>query len=119
MVAPSGLVGGEYAVASWLNVCGQATPTELAADLGMKPTTLTSIIERLVRKRQIRRRPNPEDGRSYLLELTAKGKATNAGNAERFDAVMRRVLGNLEGDRETILEHMRVLEAALRRTVLE
>ena len=85
----------------------------------MKPTTLSSVIERLVKKGQVRRRPNPEDGRSYPVELTAKGKATNAANAERFDAVMRRLLGNLAGDRETILEHMRVLEDAMRKTLSE
>jgi DNA-binding MarR family transcriptional regulator len=117
VVAPSGLTGNEFAVSSWLNVSGRATPTELAADLGMKPTTLTSVIERLVRKGHVRRRPNPEDGRSYLLELTARGKAANADNGRRFNAVLRRLLGHLEGDPAAILEQMRVLEAGLRRTL--
>jgi len=107
----------EYAVVSWLNICDQATPTELAADLGMKPTTLSTVIERIVGKGFARRVRNPEDGRSYLLELTPKGKATNARAAARFDEMMARLLGNLAGERETILEHMRVLEDAMRRSL--
>jgi DNA-binding MarR family transcriptional regulator len=113
----SGLTGNEFAVASWLNICGQATPSELAADLGLKPTTLTSVLDRLVEKGQVRKRPNPEDGRSYLVELTAKGKATNARNGERFSAMHGRLAANLEGAREEILEHMRVLEDAMRKTL--
>jgi DNA-binding MarR family transcriptional regulator len=113
----SGLVGNEFAVSSWLNIRGRATPSSLAADLGLKPTTLSSVLERLVAKGQIRRRPNPEDGRSYLVELTAKGKATHARIFERFNTVAVRLAANLEGDREEILAQMRVLEAAMRRTL--
>src|SRR4051794_17594704 len=70
VIAGSDVVGVEYAVASWLGVCDRATPSELARDLGMAPTTLSAVIDRLARKGHVRRRPNPDDGRSYLLELT-------------------------------------------------
>jgi DNA-binding MarR family transcriptional regulator len=115
----NGFADNEYAVASWLNICGQATPTELAADLGMKPTTLTDVIERLVKKGLARRLANPDDGRSYVVELTAKGKSANARAAEHFDRVMTRLRANLAGDREEILAHMRVLEDAMRKTLAE
>jgi DNA-binding MarR family transcriptional regulator len=117
MLEGSGLAGNEFAVASWLNVSGAATPTELAADLGLKPTTLTSVLDRLVAKGQVRKRPNPDDGRSYLVEPTARGRATHARISERFLVVAGRLQENLEGDREAILEHMRVLEDAMRRTL--
>lgn len=117
VVTGSGLTGNEFAVASWLGVRGRATPTELASDLGMAPTTLSTLIERLVEKNQVRRRPNPDDGRSYVLELTAKGKATNARNAARFEQVIGRLRANLDADEQEILEHMRVLETAMRRTL--
>ena len=119
VTAGLGYVDNEFAVTSWLNVCGRATPTELATDLGMKPTTLTAVIERVVKKGLVRRRPNPDDGRSYVVELTARGKATNARAGERFDAMMRRLVANLEGDREEILAQMRLLEAAMRKTIAE
>jgi DNA-binding MarR family transcriptional regulator len=117
VIAESGLTGGEFAVASWLNIRERATPSELATDLGMAPTTLSSIIERLVRKGQVKRVPNPEDGRSYLLQLTAGGKATNAANAARFQRMITRVRAELDRDEEEILEAMRALEAAMRRAL--
>jgi DNA-binding MarR family transcriptional regulator len=116
-IAGSGVAGVEFAVASWLGVRGAATPTELARDLGMAPTTLSAVIERLVKKHQVRKRPNPDDGRSYLLELTAGGKETNARNGARFSEVIRRVRAELEAEEEDVLETMRVLEEALRRAL--
>jgi DNA-binding MarR family transcriptional regulator len=117
VIAESGLTGNEYAVASWLNIRERTTPSELAADLGMAPTTLSSIIDRLVRKGQVKRVPNPDDGRSYLLQLTAKGKATNAANAARFERMIARLRAELEREEEEILETMRALEAAMRRAL--
>src|SRR5262249_57369436 len=49
------------------------TPSRLSALLGTPPTTLSSQLARLERRRQIKRRPNPEDGRSSLVELTKLG----------------------------------------------
>jgi DNA-binding MarR family transcriptional regulator len=117
VIAESGLTGNEFAVASWLNVRGDATPSELAADLGMAPTTLSSIIDRLVRKGQVKRVPNAEDRRSYRLQLTASGKATNARNGERFGEMIARLRAELDRDEEEILETMRALEAAMRRAL--
>lgn len=117
VIAGSEVVGVEFAVASWLGVRERATPTELSRDLGMAPTTLSAVIDRLVRKGQVRRVPNPDDGRSYLLQLTARGKATNARNGARFGAVIARVRAELERDEEDVLETMRALEAALRRAL--
>jgi DNA-binding MarR family transcriptional regulator len=119
VIEGSDVQGGEYAVASWLNVVGRATPTALARDLGLAPTTLSAIIDRLVRKSQVRRVPNPDDGRSYLLELTARGKATNARNGARFARVIERVRAHLDADEEATLEALRTLESALRLTLAE
>ena len=114
MIEGSDVVGVEYQVASWLNVVGRATPSELAGDLGLAPTTLSSVIERLVRKGQVRRVANPDDGRSYLLELTPRGKATNARNSTRLARVIARVRSNLELDEEELLAQLRAFEVALR-----
>jgi DNA-binding MarR family transcriptional regulator len=107
----------EYALTSWLKVAGDATPTELAADLGLSPTTVSAMIDRLVRKRQIRRVRHPEDGRSYRLELTAAGERTNNRNGRRLTEALQRLRGHLEGDPEEILAAMRLLEDGLRRVL--
>ena len=117
IVEGSEVTASEYAVTSWLNVVGSATPGELSRELGITPTTLSAMIERLVRKKQVRRVRHPDDGRSYVLEPTAQGKATNARNGKRFLKTIERLRENLDGDPEEILEAMRRLEAALRKTI--
>jgi DNA-binding MarR family transcriptional regulator len=117
IVDGSDVTASEYAVTSWLNVVGEATPGELARELGLSPTTLSAMIDRLVAKKQLRRVRHPEDGRSYVLEPTAKGKATNARNGKRFEQTLVRLRGHLEGDPGEILEAMRRLEGALRLTL--
>jgi DNA-binding MarR family transcriptional regulator len=64
----------DFAVQSAIRAFQPVTPTRLSALLGMPPTTLSSYIRRLEARRQIRRRPNPEDGRSTLLEVTKIGR---------------------------------------------
>jgi DNA-binding MarR family transcriptional regulator len=117
VVEGSEVTAPEYALTSWLNVVGSATPTELSRALGISPTTVSAMVDRLVRKRQLRRVRHPGDGRSYVLEPTAKGKATNARNAQRFERAMRSVREQLDGDPEEILEALRRLEDALRKAL--
>src|SRR6266487_2719744 len=64
----------DFAVASAVRAFQPVTPSRLAALLGMPPTTLSSYLRRLEERRQIKRRPNPEDGRSSLLEMTKTGE---------------------------------------------
>jgi DNA-binding MarR family transcriptional regulator len=120
IVEGSGVTASEFAVSSWVNVCGTSTPGELSRELGLSPTTVSAMVDRLVRKKQLRRVRHPEDGRSYVLEPTAKGKATQAAIAKRFGkkiAALRAHLG--DEDSEEILEAMRRLEDALRKTLAE
>jgi DNA-binding MarR family transcriptional regulator len=117
VVEGSDVTPAEYAVTSWLNVVGAATPSEISRQLGITPTTLSAMIERLVRKKEVRRTRNPEDGRSYILEPTAKGKLTNARNGRRFQKTLEALMANLEAEPEELLEAMRKLEHGLRRTL--
>src|SRR3954449_7773032 len=48
-------------------------PTQIASTTGTPLTTLRDNIQRLVERDLVRRAPNPADGRSYLVELTARG----------------------------------------------
>jgi DNA-binding MarR family transcriptional regulator len=116
-VSGSGVTASEYAVTSWLNVRGSATPSQLAHELGIPPTTLSSMLDRLVRKKQLRRVRHPDDGRSALLELTPRGKATILQNNERLRRMLQAVRTNLDDDPEEILETLRRLEDGFRRTL--
>jgi MarR family transcriptional regulator, transcriptional regulator for hemolysin len=48
-------------------------PTVLAQRTGLAPATLYDYLERLVAEGLVLRRPNPDDGRSFLIEATEEG----------------------------------------------
>jgi DNA-binding MarR family transcriptional regulator len=50
---------------------------ELAAQLHLHPSTVTGIVQRLVRRRLVRRSINAADGRVTHLRLTAAGARVN------------------------------------------
>jgi MarR family transcriptional regulator, organic hydroperoxide resistance regulator len=64
----------DFAVQSAIRAYQPVTPSRLSALLGTPPTTLSSQLARLERRKQIKRRRNPEDGRSSLIELTKAGE---------------------------------------------
>jgi DNA-binding MarR family transcriptional regulator len=55
----------------WINE--PVTPTQLERITGMRPTTLRDRVNELIERGEVRRVPNPADGRSQLLETTAAG----------------------------------------------
>ncbi|MFE3291889.1 MarR family winged helix-turn-helix transcriptional regulator [Rhodococcus sp. NPDC059234] len=52
------------------------TVSELGAAVGARPTTLTSILDRLERRGHITRGTRPGDRRAVLIELTSSGQLT-------------------------------------------
>ena len=64
----------EFALASAIRATQPVTPGALSTLLGTPPTTLSSQLARLQRRKEIKRRRNPEDGRSSLIELTKQGE---------------------------------------------
>ncbi|MFE9118197.1 MarR family winged helix-turn-helix transcriptional regulator [Streptomyces sp. NPDC007172] len=75
---------------------GGATTADLAEHLGVTKQAAAQLVEELVRKGYVERRPHPHDGRARLLALTATGRAaTRAADEAARDAVTawREVLG--------------------------
>ncbi|MER6676422.1 MarR family winged helix-turn-helix transcriptional regulator [Streptomyces sp. NPDC000983] len=65
-----------------------ATATELAAHLGVTKQAASQLVDELVRKGYVERRPHPEDARARLVVLTERGWAcTRAAEAAMADAV--------------------------------
>lgn len=73
VIAGTGVSGEEYAILGVVEFFPDRTPTELAAALGIPPTSVSRQVASLLDKKLAKRRPNPEDGRSYLLRTTVKG----------------------------------------------
>jgi DNA-binding MarR family transcriptional regulator len=53
---------------------GRRTVGALAMATGTRPTTLTSVLDRLERRRLVRRQLDPADRRSFLVTLTPAGR---------------------------------------------
>jgi MarR family transcriptional regulator, organic hydroperoxide resistance regulator len=113
-LADLGLKQAEINVLAQLSP-GQARPVgELVAATGQRPSTLTGVLDRLERKRLVRRRVNAADRRSFTIELTAAGETAAARVHDAFAALDARVRGELP--RATTESFHRVLDALERHT---
>ena len=61
---------------SFLAMKGVSTPKELAHYTGLTTGSTTAMLDRLEKARFIRRKPNPEDRRGILIEITGKWTET-------------------------------------------
>jgi DNA-binding transcriptional MerR regulator/DNA-binding HxlR family transcriptional regulator len=70
---PVGLVSGELALLHLVWLEGQFNAATLARLVGVAPSTLGGRLNRLLEQGLIRRRPDPDNARSWILELTTAG----------------------------------------------
>jgi DNA-binding MarR family transcriptional regulator len=115
---PVGFSPNQFAVTSVVGALGPITPTDLASQLGMAPTTLSAWIARLTRAGHIRRRPNPQDGRSALLEITTDGRAALDRAGPRFVAALDQLEAALGDDLDGVWAAGDAVETALRALLL-
>ncbi len=69
--------------------------SQLAAEVGARPSTLTSVLDRLERRGHISRGTLAGDRRSVLIELTDSGRATAAAIRDAITHIEHRALGDL------------------------
>jgi MarR family transcriptional regulator, organic hydroperoxide resistance regulator len=68
---------------------------ELATATGTRPTTLTSVLDRLERRRLLGRKIDPADRRSFLITLTPAGRKTASAVRAAVTELERRALASL------------------------
>jgi DNA-binding MarR family transcriptional regulator len=93
-----------------IRVVGQTpgiTPRDLAQELGLHPSTLTGVLDRLVRQGFVRRRVDPADRRRARLDLTASGKKVDREKRGTVEAAVRRAIAH--ADVQTIAKTERML----------
>jgi DNA-binding MarR family transcriptional regulator len=71
------------------------TVSELGTAVGIRPTTLTSVLDRLERRGHITRGARPGDRRAVLIELTALGRQAAATVRQAMSSLERRALAGL------------------------
>jgi DNA-binding MarR family transcriptional regulator len=112
-IRPSGLDADEFAIYSVLASDAAMTPSELADWMAAPPTTVSSYIKRFERRGHVRRVPNPEDRRSYRVELTTAGREAH----HTAGALFRPALDHLDEALEESLIDTRQRLLELRRVV--
>lgn len=111
-VEGSGLSSDEYGVFSGVLNLQRVSPSELAAKLGVPPTTISVYLARFLEQGLIRRLPNPDDGRSYLVEPTDKGREVAAYVGPRLRVEAEAVLAASEVSYDDLMSALGALEAA-------
>lgn len=71
------------------------TVSQLGAAVGSRPTTLTSVLDRLERRGHITRGNRPGDRRAVLIELTPSGRGAAATIVQAITDLEHRALGDL------------------------
>jgi DNA-binding MarR family transcriptional regulator len=107
-LAADGVDSNGYAALSRIGARGSMRLTELSDELGMPLTTASDVVRRLESRGLVRRRPNPDDGRSFLFELTARGDR----DWRRGWGALQRIDAKLEVDREQMRAALTELGAA-------
>lgn len=93
---------------------GPLTPSELAGRERVKRPTATRLVARLESEGFVARMPDPDDGRSCLIEITQEGDALLGEIRRRKDLFLQRRLRALDAeDRATLARAADLLERLL------
>jgi DNA-binding MarR family transcriptional regulator len=105
-VRPSG-----YGFLSFIGVLQPVTRTRLTQAVGLRRTTVRDVVKRLLERGHVREVPNPQDGRSTLLELTPAGDEIFAAGLPAIHRVLAAIDEALDGkldEHEEVVWRIRV-----------
>jgi len=105
-----------FSFLSWVRLLEPVTPGTLSAETGIPPTTIRDYLRRLRERGDVARLPNEQDGRSYLVKLTPRGRGLVDRGAPLVGAVFQRVEPYLPRPVEEYAERARELREALAAT---
>ena len=97
-LAGLGLTGSEINALANLADGRSRSVSELGRAVGTRPTTLTSVLDRLERRGHITRSPRPGDRRAVLIELTSSGRNAAATIRNAITRIEQRALGPLPAE---------------------
>jgi DNA-binding MarR family transcriptional regulator len=106
-----------FSFIGWISLLQPVTPRELATETGLPPTTIRDYVRRLVQRGDVRKTPNPEDGRSYHLVLTRKGMSVADRGWPAVVAAFERLERHLDRPATDHLAAMRELRRAVQQAL--
>lgn len=116
-LAGTGLRPREYAIYSLMQEAGPRTPSELAAALGVPPSTISGYIRPMIERGHARRITNPTDRRSFRVELTDRGQAVQRRVQPAFSAADQAILDALDRPASDVRAALEALADAIDRAV--
>jgi DNA-binding MarR family transcriptional regulator len=112
-----GITQGEGHILSHLAASGDATIAELHRALAHRRSTLTSILDRLAERQFITRESDPNDRRSFIVRLSAKGKAVAARVHRELARIEDSALKGVSGQQfQSFVKVLQTLEKTADRT---
>jgi DNA-binding MarR family transcriptional regulator len=94
---------------------GPLTQQQLVSGLRLQKSTVSRLVDELETVELVRRKPNPADGRSVLIELTGKGRRRAGRLREARAELFGRLTAELSvADRRQVVAALRTLEEAAR-----
>lgn len=93
---------------------GSASMHELSRQMGVAESTMTRIIDILVRDRVVARKSNPEDRRKVCVELTKRGKEMSKELRACADNYSTKILERVPAEkRQDVMRALRLLTDAI------
>ncbi|MEM6305637.1 MAG: MarR family transcriptional regulator [Pseudomonadota bacterium] len=97
---PPGLIAPHFAVISHLINRGDgAMPIDMARAFQVPKTSMTHTLKGLEKAGYVEMRPNPDDGRSKRVWLTAKGRALREDTIQAMAPEMLQVIADFDLER--------------------
>jgi DNA-binding MarR family transcriptional regulator len=118
-LAKAGVPPALFSFLGWIARLQPVTPGALAAETGLPATTIRDYVRRLVERGDVRKTPNPSDGRSYHLVLTAKGQRLADRGWPAVLAAFDRVARHLERPPGEHLAASRELRRAVKQALAD
>jgi len=92
MARKLGVTGPQRLVIRIIGQSPNIAASDIATTLGIHPSTLTGILQRLQREKLIVRRPDPADRRRVRFTLTPQGTRVDRARRGTVEAAVRRAL---------------------------
>ncbi len=93
-----------------LGLHGDQPIVAIGQRLGLSPSTMTGLVDRLEEQGYVKRRPHAPDRRVTLLTLSAKGDAAFAREIDWYRSLVDEIFGSLgEEARQVVLDALQAL----------
>jgi DNA-binding MarR family transcriptional regulator len=99
-MAGTDLLPQEGHILSYLRSYAPCPVSELVTVFGLRGSTATSVLDRLETRALIARRDNPDDRRSFLIDLTAAGRRIAEDVQGFVDAIEKAIASRVSREEE-------------------